>query len=85
MTLEIKSFFNPIIHRADFIELIFKGLTNLVETKIETSLIDLMNDAKEIDRLFEPESSTPTQQQFHPNQTESFYYSSDWPTKNELF
>jgi hypothetical protein len=85
MTLEIKSFFNPIIHRADFIELTFKGLTNPVEMKIETSLIDLMNDAKEIDRLFEPELTTSAQQQFHPNHSETFYYSNDWPTKNELF
>ena len=91
MTLEIKSFFNPVLHRADFIELIFKGLTSPIETKIDTSLMDLMNDAKEIDRLFESDLSA---QQFNTNnnnhhqsttQNAPFYYSNDWPTKNELF
>lgn len=86
MTLEIKSFFNPIIHRADFIELTFKSLNNSINPKLETSILDFMNDTKEIDRLFEPDLSATNQQintNTHPN--ESYYYSNDWPTKNELF
>jgi PAS domain-containing protein len=89
MTLEMKSFFNPIIHRADFIELTFKSLNNSINTKLETSILDFMNDTKEIDRLFEPDLSTAAHQQLdHHNpisQTEAYYYSNDWPTKNELF
>jgi hypothetical protein len=89
MTLEMKSFFNPIIHRADFIELTFKSLNNSINTKLETSILDFMNDTKEIDRLFEPDLSTAAHQQLdHHNpipQTETYYYSNDWPTKNELF
>ena len=65
MTLEIKSFFNPIIHRADFIELTFKSLNNSLNTKLETSIIDFMRDAKEIDDLLAPESLLPNQQQTH--------------------
>jgi hypothetical protein len=87
MTLEIKSFFNPIIHRADFIELTFKSLNNSINTKLETSILDFINDTKEIDQLFESDPSTSTQQlNNNPiNQTEPYYYSNDWTTKNELF
>jgi hypothetical protein len=93
MSLEIKSFFNPIIHRADFIELTFKNLNNSMNTKLETSILDFMNDTKEIDRLFEPDLSTANQQQLNNNNNnnqpinppDSYYYSNDWQTKHELF
>lgn len=100
MTLEIKSFFNPIIHRADFIELTFKSLNNSVNTKLETSIIDFMRDAKEIDDLLEPESLLSNQQQTHNNNqtnnanvttnalnpNQPYFYSNEWPiTKDELF
>lgn len=87
MSLEIKSFFNPVIHRADFIELTFKSLTNTINPKLETSILDFMNDTKEIDQLFEPDL-LPSNHQLNNNNTnpsESYYYGNDWPTKNELF
>ena len=86
MSLEIRSFFNQTIHRADFLELTFKGSNESIETKIDTSLIDfdLLNGSKEIDQLFESELGTPTTQQLpanHPlNQSEPFYYPNEWPT-----
>jgi hypothetical protein len=85
MTLEIKSFFNPIIHRADFIELTFKSLNNSINTKLETSILDFINDTKEIDQLFESDPSTQQLNNNPINQTEPYYYSNDWTTKNELF
>lgn len=80
MTLEIKSFFNQTIHRADFIELTFKSSTNSLENKIDASLIDidLFNGSKEIDRLLETELATPTEPQYPVNQPEAFYYSTEW-------
>ena len=84
MTLEIKSFFNQTIHRADFIELTFKGSNNSIDNKIDASLIDidLFNDSKEIDRLLETELATPTEPQYpinHPiNQPSPFCYPTEW-------
>jgi hypothetical protein len=89
MTLEIKSFFNPVIHRADFIELTFKSVNNSINPKLETSIFDFINDTKEIEQLLETESSASTQQQLNNNhpttQTAPYYYSNDWTTKHELF
>ena len=87
MTLEIKSFFNPVIHRADFIELTFKSLNNTMDMKLETSIFDFINDTKEIEQLLEIESSS--NQQINNNQpttqTAPFYYTNEWPTKHEMF
>ncbi|UJR33243.1 hypothetical protein I4U23_020698 [Adineta vaga] len=98
MTLEIKSFFNPILHRADFIELTFKCINN----KVETSMYDLADGAKEIEKLLS-ESEPPTtsmqhlnnsnhQQQHHLIQHHSttqnaptYFDANDWITKDELF
>ena len=88
MSLEIKSFFNPIIHRADFIELTFKSLNNSMNTKLENSILDFFNETKEIDDLLAPESLLPNQQQVDnpTTQNEPFYYPNNWPiTKDELF
>ncbi|CAF4198692.1 unnamed protein product, partial [Rotaria sordida] len=79
MTLEIKSFFNRITHQANFIELTFK------------SLFDFIDQAQEIDKLFESDLSVSTQQtieeQLNNNpttQTTPYYYSNGWTTINEL-
>ncbi|CAF1419644.1 unnamed protein product [Rotaria sordida] len=79
MTLEIKSFFNRITHQANFIELAFK------------SLFDFIDQAQEIDKLFESDLSVSTQQtieeQLNNNpttQTTPYYYSNGWTTINEL-
>ncbi|CAF0931092.1 unnamed protein product [Adineta steineri] len=88
MSLEIKSFFNPVIHRADFIELTFKNLN----TKLDTSIYDLKDGEKEIDNLlFGSESSTSISQlmeQQIPNnpqiQNSQYFYPNEWITKNEL-
>ncbi|CAF1350526.1 unnamed protein product [Rotaria sordida] len=79
MTLEIKSFFNRITHQANFIELTFK------------SLFDFIDQAQEIDKLFETDLSVSTQQtieeQLNNNpttQTTPYYYSNERTTINEL-
>ncbi|CAF1326990.1 unnamed protein product [Rotaria sordida] len=79
MTLEIKSFFNRITHQPNFIELTFK------------SLFDFIDQAQEIDKLFESDLSVSTQQtieeQLNNNpttQTTPYYYSNGWTTINEL-
>ncbi|CAF0730726.1 unnamed protein product [Adineta ricciae] len=98
MTLEIKSFFNPVLHRADFIELTFKCLND----KADTSLYDLTDGAKEIEKLLlesDPTTSASAsmqqtnhpqlqhhQLQHHPTtQNAPFFDVNDWITKDELF
>ena len=90
MTLEIKSFFNPIQHRADFIELNFQSVNYVSERLLETSILDFMNDTKAIDQLLETDpTSAPMQPLYLPNmhpttQGVPYYDSIHWPTKNEL-
>jgi hypothetical protein len=64
-----------------------------MDTKLETSMLDFMNDTKEIDKLLESETSATSQQVMEQQlnntnpmtQTTPYYYSNDWITKHELF
>ena len=96
MSVEIKSFFNPILHRADFIELTFKNSTPLMIPKIDPTMYEFYNDSKAIDDLLasEPTSASnqaPLIQPLHGNSMNSttqnvpYFYPSDWPTKHEHF
>lgn len=96
MTVEIKSFFNPVLHRADFIELTFKNSTPLMIPKIDPAMYEFLNDSKAIDDLLASElppasSQAAVAQPLHGNSMNSttqnapYFYPGDWTTKNELF
>ena len=86
MTVEIKSFFNPTVHRADFIELTFQYQPPPVQQKAETAIVDFFtDDSKEIERLLESETTTSTMSNensatFPP----SFFYPNEWAVKDEI-
>ena len=96
MTVEIKSFFNPVLHRADFIELTFKNSTPMIIPKMDPTMYDFLNDSKEIDDLLASElppavNQAAVAQPLNGNPMNSttqnvpYFYPGDWTPKSELF
>lgn len=93
MSLEVKSFFNQVLHRADFIELTFKNYQAPMPMKLDATLEDFVNDTKAIEELLKSESTTPPHSSSliepslqlnpttHPLNIPPYYYSNDWNTK----
>jgi len=94
MSLEVKSFFNQALHRADFIELTFKNYPSPVGMKLDTTFEDFFNDTKAIDDLLKSENpsvNSHSQPLIEPslhiipttNTTNipPYYYTNDWSTK----